>query len=127
MNRNWIRVLAVMVGLVVITSACSSDSSSTDTFDPNRVVEVTYQVVGDMTSTEITYTYNAGQDIFRGVEDLPFEVKLDMNPGDIFDLGAQTDGSTLTCRILMNGVKYAERTETGGNFPVCQGFVPDEG
>ena len=127
MRHKWIRLLAVVAGLVVITSACSSDSSSTDTFDPNRVVEVTYQVLGDMTSTEITYTYNAGQDIFRGVEDLPFEVKLDMNPGDIVDVGAKTDGSTLTCRILMNGVKYAESTETEGSFPVCQGFVPDEG
>jgi hypothetical protein len=122
-QQKWVRVLAVAVGLVVLISACSSDSRSPAS-DDGRVVEVTYQVISEMASAEITYTYNGGNDIFRDVEDLPFEKSFDMKVGDIVDLGVKTDGSTATCRVLVDGKKYLESTETNGKFPVCQGRVP---
>ena len=123
MHRKWVRVLAVGAAIMIIASACSSDSPS-ETVDTNATVEVVYQVLSEeMTSTEITYTHNGGNDIFRGVVDLPFEETFQMNVGDLVDLGASTDGSTATCRILFDGVKYRESTETGGTFPVCQGIV----
>jgi hypothetical protein len=108
---------------MIVASACSSDSTS-ETVDTSATVEVVYQVISDeMTSTEITYTYNGGNDVFQGLVDLPFEETFEMVIGDIVDLGAKTDGSTATCRILFDGVKYRESTETNGNFPVCQGRV----
>ncbi len=123
MHRRWIRVLAIGAAIVILASACSSDSSS-DTVDTNATVEVVYQVVSEeMASTVITYTYNGGSDVFQDVVDLPFKETFQMKMGDIVDLGAKTDGSTATCRILFDGVKYRESTETNGNFPVCQGRV----
>jgi hypothetical protein len=123
MPKHWIRIVMIITSLVILVSACSSDSSSSDV-DTSATYEVEYQVVApDMTSTEITYTHNGGNDIFRGVVDLPFKQTFQMNFGDIVDIGAKTDGSTATCRILIDGVKYRESTETNGNFPVCQGIV----
>ena len=123
MQRRLTRILKVAVALVIITSACSSDSTS-ETVDTSATVEVVYQILSaDMASTAITYTYNGGNDIFQGEVDLPFEETFQMKMGDIVDLGAKTDGSTATCRILFDGVKYRESTETNGNFPVCQGRV----
>jgi hypothetical protein len=123
MPKNSIRIAAIVTSLVILVSACSSDSSSSDV-DTSATYEVVYQIVSpDMTSTEITYTYNGGNDIFRDVVDLPFKETFQMNLGDIVDLGAKTDGSTATCRILIDGVTYRESTETDGNFPVCQGTV----
>ncbi|MCL1601162.1 MAG: MmpS family transport accessory protein [Actinomycetia bacterium] len=123
MRSNWMRSVIVVASFMILVSACSSDSSSSDV-DTNAIYEVVYQIVApDMTSTEITYTHNGGNDIFRGVVDLPFKETFQMNLGDIIDLGAKTDGSTATCRILIDGVKYRESTETNGNFPVCQGIV----
>jgi hypothetical protein len=123
MPKNSIRITAIVTSLVILVSACSSDSSSSDV-DTSATYEVVYQIVApDMTSTEITYTYNGGNDIFRDVVDLPFKETFQMNLGDIVDLGAKTDGSTATCRILIDGVTYRESTETDGNFPVCQGTV----
>jgi hypothetical protein len=123
MPKNSIRITAIVTSLVILVSACSSDSSSSDV-DTSATYEVVYQIVSpDMTSTEITYTYNGGNDIFRDVVDLPFKETFQMNLGDIVDLGAKTDGSTATCRILIDGVTYRESTETDGNFPVCQGTV----
>ena len=122
-HRRCIRALTVGAAIMIVTSACSSDSTS-ETVDTSAMVEVVYQVVSEeMTSTEITYTHNGGNDIFRGVVDLPFEETFQMKMGDIVDLGAKTDGSTATCRILVDGVKYRESTQTNGNFPVCQGIV----
>lgn len=123
MHRKWVRVLAVGAAIMIAASACSSDSPS-ETVDPNTTVEVVYQILSaEMASTEVTYTYNEGNDIFREVVDLPFEETFQMKMGDLVDLGAKTDGSTATCRILFDGVKYRESTETGGKFPVCQGIV----
>jgi hypothetical protein len=108
---------------MIMVSACSSDSSS-EPVDTSATVEVVYQILSeDMASTEITYTYNGGNDVFRGVVDLPFKETFQMNVGDLVDLGAATDGGTATCRILVDGVKYRESTETNGNFPVCQGIL----
>lgn len=122
-HRNWIRALAVGAAIMIMVSACSSGSSS-ETVDTSATVEVVYQILSeDMSSTEITYTYNGGNDVFRDVVDLPFKETFQMNVGDIVDLGAATDGGTATCRILLDGVKYRESTETNGNFPVCQGTV----
>lgn len=123
MSRNWVRALVVGASITIMASGCSSDSSS-EPVDVDATVEVVYQVLSEgMASTEITYTHNGGDDIFRGVVDLPFEETFEMNMGDLVDLGASTDGSTATCRILFDGVKYRESTETGGKFPVCQGIV----
>lgn len=123
MPKKWIRIVMIATSLVILVSACSSNSSSSDV-DTSATYEVVYQIVApDMTSTQITYTYNGGDDIFRGVVNLPFKETFQMNFGDIVDLGAQTDGSTATCRILIDGVTYRESTETDGNFPVCQGTV----
>jgi hypothetical protein len=123
MPHKVLRIAMAATVIMIFASACSSDSSSSDV-DPNATYEVVYQVVApDMASTEITYTYNGGNDVFRGVVDLPFEETFQMNYGDIVDLGAGTDGSTATCRILIDGIKYRESTETNGNFPVCQGIV----
>ena len=123
MHRHWIRALAVGAAIMIMVSACSSGSSS-ETVDTSATVEVVYQILSeDMSSTEITYTYNGGNDVFRDVVDLPFKETFQMNVGDIVDLGAATDGGTATCRILLDGVKYRESTEANGNFPVCQGIV----
>jgi hypothetical protein len=121
-QKIGVRIFVVAIGLVVIASACSSDSTPPDV-DPNQTYEVVYQVLGDMDRTEITYTYNGGNDIFRGEVDLPWRETFQMKAGDLIDLGARTDGSTVTCRVLIDRVKYRESTETGGNFPVCQGVV----
>ena len=123
MHRKWIRLLVTGAAIMIVASACSSDSTS-ETVDSNAIIEVTYQVLSqEMASTEVTYTFNAGNDIVRETVDLPWEETFQMHYGDIVDLGAKTDGSTATCRILFDGVKYAESTETGGNAPVCQGIV----
>ncbi len=122
MQKIGVRIFAVAIGLVVIASACTVDSTAPDT-DPNQIFEVVYQVLGDMDRTEITYTHNGGNDIFRGEVDLPWRETFQMKAGDLIDLGARTDGSTVTCRVLIDRVKYRESTETGGSFPVCQGVV----
>ena len=123
MHQKTMRIAMVAAAVMVIASACSSDSSSTSA-DSSATVEVVYQITAeDMTSTEVTYTHNGGDDVFRGVVDLPFKETFQMHVGDLVDLGAQTDGSTATCRILFDGVKYRESTESNGNFPVCQGQV----
>jgi hypothetical protein len=123
MHKKTIRMAMVAAAIMIVASACSSDSSSTST-DSSATVEVVYQITAEeMTSTEISYTYNGGDDVFRGVVDLPFKETFQMHVGDLVDLGAQTDGSAATCRILVDGVKYRESTERDGNFPVCQGQV----
>lgn len=123
MQYKTMRIAMVAAAILIISSACSSDSSATST-DSSATVEVVYQITAEsMASTEVTYTHNGGDDVFRGVVDLPFKETFQMNVGDLVDLGAQTDGSTATCRILVDGVKYRENTESNGNFPVCQGQV----
>lgn len=115
--------MVVGASITIMASGCSSDSSS-EPVDVDATVEVVYQVLSEgMASTEITYTHNGGDDIFRGVVDLPFKETFQMKMGDLVDLGASTDGSSATCRILLDGVKYRESTETDGTFPVCQGVV----
>jgi hypothetical protein len=126
MRRKWLKGALAITAAALIVAACS-DSEPTPP-PTGGSFEVVYKVVStDQDAAELTYTYNGGSDVFRGTESLPFEEAFTMAEGDLVDIGALSlEGTTVTCRIDIDGRKYRENTASGGTAAVCQGQVTSE-
>lgn len=124
MQHKWARIIAGTIVLGLVAMACGDSESTTTAIDSGRSYTVVYEVTGSQPSAVVSYTSDGGSEVFRDTEALPFEETFEMKAGDLVDLGAvSVEGTSVTCRILVNQVPYRENTGSDGAIAVCQGTV----
>jgi hypothetical protein len=122
----WLLVLVVVIVIVAVQGA-GGGSGSGDAGDASGTVEVVYTLESDAPSVSATYSTLDGGNIGQQqnnevpppwsttveVEDSfvqSFSLIGQMNP--VLD-GSAADGTTITCRITVDGEVIAEQTSTG--------------
>jgi hypothetical protein len=109
----------LLVAVVMVILQRVSDAPSSESAAPTRHVAI-YELEGTATSAKVTMATPTGTSQFAA--DVPMRSKSGsvglrqlVQPGQVLYLSAQQDlgGSTITCRITVDGVVVAENTSTG--------------
>lgn len=126
-KRVWFWLLAIIAVIVIVSVATSTGGSDGDGGSASDTVQVVYTIESDAPAISATYsTLNGGNIGQQQNNEVPapwtqtvevednfvqsFSLIGQMTP--VFD-GSAPEGTTITCRITVDGEVVAEQTSTG--------------